>query len=53
MHGGNRLIQERGGGNPVLPCFFGKMYLRGGRIRMYPAAVFRKKDLNESDKETV
>ncbi len=38
--------------NENLPCFFGKIYLRGGRIRMYPVAVFRKKELNESDKGT-
>ncbi|MDE6221838.1 MAG: hypothetical protein K2G51_15685, partial [Lachnospiraceae bacterium] len=38
--------------NENLPCFFGRIYLRGGRIRMYPVAVFSKKELNESDKGT-
>lgn len=31
--------------NENLPCFFGKVYLRDGRIRMYPVAVFNKKEL--------
>lgn len=35
--------------NENLPCFFGKVYLRGGRIRMYPVAVFNKKELNETE----
>lgn len=29
--------------NENLPIFFGKVYLRGGIIRMYPIAVFEKK----------
>ncbi len=29
------------------PCFFGKIYLRDGRIRMYPIAVLEKGDLEE------
>lgn len=35
--------------NEKLPCFFGKIYLRNGRIRMYPIAVFDRKELNESE----
>lgn len=36
--------------NENLPCFFGKVYLRDGRIRMYPVAVFGKKELiNDGD----
>ncbi|MDE5824926.1 MAG: SWIM zinc finger family protein, partial [Lachnospiraceae bacterium] len=31
--------------NENLPCFFGKVYLRGGIIRMYPVAVFGRKEL--------
>lgn len=27
------------------PCFLGKIYLREGRIRMYPVAVFEKEEL--------
>lgn len=34
--------------NENLPCFFGKVYLRGGRIRMYPIAVFDRKELSET-----
>ncbi len=34
--------------NEKLPCFFGKIYLRGGRIRMYPLAVFGEKELIEN-----
>lgn len=34
--------------NENLPCFFGKVYLRGGRIRMYPIAVFNRKELVEN-----
>ena len=30
-----------------LPCFLGKIYLRDGRIRMYPVAVFEKGELSE------
>lgn len=33
--------------NENLPCFFGKIYLRGGRIRMYPVAVFNRNALKE------
>ncbi|MDE7478427.1 MAG: hypothetical protein K2M91_10835, partial [Lachnospiraceae bacterium] len=33
--------------NDNLPCFFGKIYLSGGIIRMYPVAVFGKKELIE------
>ena len=29
------------------PCFLGKIYLRDGRIRMYPVAVFEKGELAE------
>lgn len=29
-----------------LPCFFGKIYLRDGRIRMYPIAVFDRDELD-------
>ncbi|MDE7203098.1 MAG: SWIM zinc finger family protein [Lachnospiraceae bacterium] len=32
--------------NENLPCFFGKVYLRGGMIRMYPVAVFGRKELD-------
>lgn len=31
--------------NESLPCFFGKIYLRDGRIRMYPIAVFGEKEM--------
>lgn len=34
--------------NDRLPCFFGKIYLRDGRIRMYPLAVFGEKELIEN-----
>lgn len=30
-----------------LPYFFGKIYLRDGKIRMYPITVFKKKELQE------
>lgn len=29
-----------------LPCFFGKIYLRDGKIRMYPVAVFDRDELD-------
>lgn len=29
-----------------LPCFFGKIYLRDGKIRMYPIAVFDRDELD-------
>ncbi len=29
------------------PCFFGRIYLRDGRIRMYPISVLEKGDLEE------
>lgn len=32
-----------------LPCFLGKIYLRDGRVRMYPITVFEKGELNEND----
>lgn len=31
--------------NDDLPSFFGKVYLRGGRIRMYPITVFGRREL--------
>lgn len=38
--------------NENLPSFFGKVYFRNGIIRMYPVAVFEKKDFaGEADKE--
>lgn len=33
--------------NDNLPYFFGKIYLRDGRIRMYPITVFKKEELQE------
>jgi len=33
--------------NDNLPYFFGKIYLRDGRIRMYPITVFKKEELRE------
>lgn len=30
-----------------LPCFLGRVYMRDGRIRMYPVAVFEKGELLE------
>lgn len=33
--------------NDNLPYFFGKIYLRDGRIRMYPITVFKKNELRE------
>lgn len=36
--------------NTNLPCFFGKIYLRDGRIRMYPIAVFDKDELDRNRK---
>lgn len=36
--------------NTNLPCFFGKIYLRDGRIRMYPIAVFDKDELESNRK---
>lgn len=35
--------------NKNLPCFFGKIYLRDGRIRMYPIAVFSDSELKKSE----
>lgn len=32
-----------------LPCFFGKIYLQDGRIKLYPIAVFGKRELQETD----
>lgn len=32
-----------------LPCFFGKVYLQDGRIKLYPIAVFGKRELQETD----
>ena len=31
----------------TLPCFLGKLYYRGGRMRLYPVAVFEKEELCE------
>ena len=36
--------------NENLPCFFGKIYLRGGMIRMYPVAVFGRRELDTRDR---
>ena len=32
-----------------LPCFFGKIYLQDGRIKLYPIAVFGKRELRETE----
>ncbi|MDE7183961.1 MAG: hypothetical protein K2O40_05670 [Lachnospiraceae bacterium] len=32
-----------------LPCFFGKIYLQDGRIKLYPIAVFGKRELREAE----
>lgn len=33
--------------NEKLPCFLGKLYMRDGRMRMYPITVFEKEELDE------
>lgn len=33
------------------PCFLGKIYLREGRIRMYPVAVFEKGEVLEDEND--
>lgn len=33
------------------PCFFGKIYLKNGKIRMYPIAVLEKGELAEEEEE--
>lgn len=33
------------------PCFFGKIYLKGGKIRMYPVTVLEKGELMEEEDE--
>lgn len=46
---GIRYLERIEENNP--PCFFGKIYLRDGKIRMYPIAMLEKGELVEEDGE--